>query len=570
MAAGWGERNLGRFRNATDAYDRGATAKFRGGEALRDQFNIIGNMGFTGFQNELNRELERTMPNIRAEANVNEQEGLRRNRARSLGILNKFDAPTSAPSALPPLSAPEPLVNNLQTYDPSAKPMNQPPPSVVPSSQRTDFSSPYSQDAYRQFMEKNKATPENFENLIPENLRGGVSADDEATLATNAPRPYGVTTDQSGLAGPRAPRSIIPEQLKIPETVKMPGTKAEEVIPEQFKTPAVPDMKETALLDSAPGKKFGPAGRSWEGDMPEAWGKDMEDYDVDKKIREAKETDQWRMRSDEVEEEYGNTKPQAWKDRETMRRVFGYEPIDYREKGGSFDEDMKRKTAGSLSNLVRTEMGEMWGSPKGKQYFTFDATTGSYKINDPAKADEALAFVSDIVARRSEPGVSSTQFAQYTDRDDWKKYMADISNPPQGMTKEQAIAKWRDEVIFPYLKQEFTEKGVIAAEDAAAQAKGADLNWQRLGDALGNIFGGPLEKMDWATKPPPKDEKTFNEYWKKYGSFRETVRMSVNIYGGQIDSNGSNAWQEYRNRVIPGFEMSRRANPSLEVLDRFR
>jgi hypothetical protein len=323
----------------------------------------------------------------------------------------------------------------------------------------------------------------------------------------------------------------------------------------------------TPLAKTDVGKKYG---RSWEMEPEKGWLKGMEEYDLNQKIKEAKGTDLWRIRSAEVEEEYGDSKSQSWKDRESMRRVFGYEPIDYREKGVSFEDERKRKIEGSLSNLAAVEGWNWLGSPDGRAYFERDPVTGGYKINANVDPDEALARLADVIARRSEPGISSTQFYHYTERGDWKKYMQNIQNPPSGMTKDDAIAKWRDEVVFPYLKDEISKKGVIGkeGEESGPYQYGGDQALDTLLTAIGGPWSAAAEV--WSTVKqggpmPPMTEKAFQQKWHDSASFRMSLRNA--------GIGGPDAWEMYKSKVLstaPDWAFADKTNPYKEFKDKYK
>ena len=444
--AKWLEGNLGRAQTASEALARGQNAMSEAMKNLHARTGQLTDIAANAWQNELQRKLQREMPMLQAGANIHQIMGTEEEKARARGI---FERPGEQVQGTVPGTVPgEPSIQDqLKRFDPG---FIEPEKAQSQTSEVADGTK--SSADYVRMFSKN---PDDWRKL--KFTKDGKEITSAQAMAGKGKVQPGVIVDYSALApaatNPNGYAEFMEKNKLTPETYK-PPTALADVMPDRMK------MTEQARPQTGPA---GDKSRYGSG-MPGDWLSQSEDIAMNPEIRRAKETDLWRMRSAEVEEEYGNSKTQAWKDGETMRRVFGYAPIDYRDKGSKFDEDKKKRVEGSLGNLAAVEGGQWLGTPDGKAFFELDPVSGGYKLAKGADQDEALARLADVIARRSEPGVSRTQFYYYTERGDWKKYMNEIQKPPKGMTKDQAIAKWRDEVILPYLRDEMSKKGAIASQ----------------------------------------------------------------------------------------------------------
>lgn len=66
MPGSWAQGNLQRAKNAMDAYARGAEAKQRGQQGLFNALSQVGQIGFTGLQNKLQRQHEVDLQKLKA------------------------------------------------------------------------------------------------------------------------------------------------------------------------------------------------------------------------------------------------------------------------------------------------------------------------------------------------------------------------------------------------------------------------------------------------------------------------------------------------------------------------
>jgi len=485
-------------------------------QGFQNLYKPVGQMvdiGAAAWQNELNRKLQRELPDIQAEANIHQLIGTERE--KYLGRRGAEAVPGEpAPGAPTPPEVAPPAYDfkaKLEQFSPGFK---EPEGAVGPVEETAT-----GQEFPFQIAERLTGDREKWRGLIFKDKAGNNITEQVLKLAKKQKKvPEGVIVDYSAIGGNKTSGSDMYQQFMeknklTPETYKEPAMTPLEV-PENIKMPEKTAAKEEPLVKSL--SKYG------EG-LPAGWLAESEMIAMQPEIAKAKETDVFKMRRAEAAKEHPEMSSSQL-DWEATRRTFGWPPIDYRDKGANYEDERKKKIEGSLSNLVGVEGGNWLGTPDGRAYFDRDPN-GGYAVKEGSNVDEGLAKLADVIARRSEPGVSRTQFYHFTERGDWKKYMDNIQNPPEGMTKEDAIARWRDEVIIPYLRDELSTKGVIGKEEPA---KGADLG--AVGDTLSFMTPlGPIKEVVSGVKSGfnmPTTEKDFLEKYNSSAQFRQTMRLA--------------------------------------------
>jgi hypothetical protein len=540
--ATWGEMNLGRFRNAQGALTQGSNAMMQGFQNLQKPLTQLTDIGAAAWQNELNRELQREMPDITAQSEINKQMGLLKERYGSLGLGEEGAAP-------PPVAKGEvepPAVTRPDFIEPTGEGVE-----TETVADGTKYPNQYAED-----ITGNKADWSKLKFIKDGKEVPYTEAWDPKTKKVLP----GVVVDSSALAGKPSSSDMYAEFMAknkmTPETYQEPPREPLEM-PEAMKVPQEEPALPTPLAKTDVGKKYG---RSWESEPGKGWLQGMEEYDLGMAGRKTYQ-EEIKWAEDYVDNRFPDLSAQQ-KYNKVLEILKGYRPIDYRDKGASFEDERKRRIEGSLSNLSAVEGGNWLRSPDGRAFFTQDPVNGGYKINEGVDPDEALARLADVVAKRSEPGISSTQFYHYTERGDWKKYMQDIQNPPEGMTKDEAVAKWRDEVIFPYLKDEITKKGFVGKEGAEEEGP-YQYGGSQVGDVFLSTMGGPWTAIAevWSTAKqggplPPMTEKAFQQKWNDSASFR--------VFNRNLGIEGPQAWEMYKEKVLstaPDWAWADKKNP---------
>lgn len=532
--ATWAQTNLARFQNASDAFNKGAEMKWKGGESMRDTLKHLTDKG-----------VEMLMPNINAQANINQVSGLEAERARRLGFAKGEELPSvpvgeTLPNAVKLPEAQMPSIDDLYAEKGA---------SAVGGAMKTGTSDISPDDGVYQVAQKLTGDGNNYKKLmfIDEagnkinwsqaqtgeknayggmKLKPGLTVDTEDLKAKGLLKP-GVAT--SGVRGTTVAEGAVKpyDEFKagLGQAPEQPTTPVN--LPEQTRMPA---QGKPASLQGMLGIK----GNSWEtGDLPQGWGMQTEEYDLDKKVREAKQTDIYNMRLEQIKSEFpeASVKEQEWM---AVRAVHGWPPIDY-SKG---DTEKEQREKGDLYYWVSGVMGELPNSPAMKDLYTVDPMTGKQTIRpDVTKEQFTERFIDYFLNRSRALGVqrwvqdpkyrqafgkiddSSTERLKETSQDA-RNYLRTILNDTYGDLRK-------------------------AAEETTVKSGGG--SWDQAGDTLGMIFGGPFNALSETASAiqmggpmPPVSEESFKKKWETSNSFRISLRIA-----------GITTWEQWRDKVLP-------------------
>lgn len=444
--ASWAEQNLGRFRNAQGSLAAGSDAMLKGLGMLQTTGRDLTQVGFGAWQNRLQRQHEKALPNIKAKAKVNEAMWLANAIAEAQGLKKKKEE------------------------------------GVIPEEKTQPLST---SDAYRQFMYENRITPTDYEKIMPQEetdmyrppategaktIADGTKFPNEYAEAVTGNKkdwpklkfyengveiPYtkawdpktkkvrpGVEVDYSALTEGEPSSALSPESAISPEALKLPSHVR---LPQPERIPQEAVMAQTEPEDT---REYGKG-------MPEDWYQQSSMLAVEPEIKQKRESSRERV----IEDMLGGSAEKKWS--RWMQGVHGWAPIDY-SSGGREREDKEREEEGTLTKHIRKYMANFLQTPAGKQLFTLDMEKGGYVLNPNVNPDEALAKAAFYVAQRGETG--QNLFRKYTDRADWAGMMDAIAKANPGTDKDRAINEWMSKVILPNLKKEMSDQGFISAE----------------------------------------------------------------------------------------------------------